>query len=100
MHLQTRPNGYKFRRQHPTGNYILDFYCHALRLAIEADRSIHNKEEVIKNDIERQKNLEAAGITFIRFTNKEIMLNLEMVIEKINCFIDEYEKKAHHVKIK
>ena len=93
MHLRTRPKGYKFRRQHPVGNYILDFYCHALKLAIEVDGSIHNEEEVIQADNERQKNLEAEDIRFIRFTNKEIMINLHEVIGKINFVIDECSQK-------
>jgi len=93
MHLRTRPKGYKFRRQHPVGNYILDFYCHALKLAIEVDGSIHNEEEVIQADNERQKNLETEGIKFIRFTNKEIMINLHEVIGKINFVIDECSEK-------
>jgi cyclase len=93
MHLRTRPKGYKFRRQHPTKNYILDFYCHALKLAIEADGEIHNEKDIMLADVERQKNLEAAGIKFIRFTNEEITNNLNSVIEKLNFVIDEQAKK-------
>ena len=90
MHLRTKPKGYKFRRQHPVANYILDFYCHALKLAIEVDGSIHNEIEVIQSDISRREYLELAGIQFIRFTNEEIKLHLETVIEKINSFIEVY----------
>ena len=61
MHLRTRPKGYKFRRQHPAGNYILDFYCHSLKLAIEADGLIHNEKEVIQADNERQSVMEREG---------------------------------------
>src|SRR5664279_1481205 len=67
MYLRTRPGGYKFRRQHPALNYILDFYCHLLKLAIEVDGSIHDEKDIIAADIARQKNLEAQGINFIRF---------------------------------
>jgi len=94
-YLKTKPNGYKFRRQHPAANYILDFYCHALKLAIEADGSIHNEKDIIASDIERQKNIEVQGIQFIRFTNKEIILNLETVIENIDLVIVEYSKKQN-----
>ncbi|MFT3937106.1 MAG: endonuclease domain-containing protein [Chitinophagaceae bacterium] len=87
MHLRTKPFGYKFRRQHPAGNYIVDFYSHALKLAIEADGSIHNDPEVMQADIERQKNLEAHGIQFIRFTNEEIIHHLDKVIEEISVVI-------------
>ncbi len=57
-YLKTKPLGFKFRRQHPYYNYILDFYCHKLKLIIEVDGSIHDDEEIIKKDIERQKILE------------------------------------------
>jgi len=88
MHLRTKPKEYKFRRQHPAGNYILDFYCHALKLAIEADGDIHNKEKVREADRERQKNLESEGIYVIRFTNKEILMNMKSVTEQINATLD------------
>jgi very-short-patch-repair endonuclease len=94
MHLRTKPKGYEFRRQHPAFNYILDFYCHALRLAIEVDGSMHDEREIMQNDMERQRNLETQGVKFIRFTNEEIMLNLEEVIEKIDFVIDECQEKA------
>jgi cyclase len=57
-YLKTKPFGYKFRRQHPYSIYILDFYCHSLKLVIEVDGSIHNLAEVKENDIIRQKLLE------------------------------------------
>ena len=88
MHLRTKPRGYKFRRQHPAGNYILDFYCHALKIAIEVDGNIHNEEKTQEADYERQKNLEAEGICVIRFSNKAVMTNIEYVNEQINAAID------------
>ena len=87
MHLRTRPQGCKFRRQHPAGNYILDFYCHALALAIEVDGSIHNEPEIAKADIERQHFLESGGIQFIRFTNEQVKLHIEDVVNKIDAAI-------------
>ena len=62
--------GAKFRRQHPLGIYIADFYCHQHKLVIELDGGIHLKPDVQSNDIERQLNLEADGIRIIRFNNK------------------------------
>jgi cyclase len=53
-YLRTKPVGFKFRRQHPSSVYILDFYCHQLKLAIEVDGSIHDVEEVKKNGQIRQ----------------------------------------------
>ena len=54
-YLKTKPLGIKFRRQHPFSIYILDFYCHSLKLVIEVDGSIHNLDEVKKNDIVQTK---------------------------------------------
>lgn len=83
-YLKNNQSGYRFRRQHPLGNYIVDFYCHKLKLIIEADGSIHNSKEAKIADEERQKNLEAEGIKVIRFTNDEIIKNIESVMERIN----------------
>ena len=60
-HLKGQQLGVKFRRQHPLGIYIADFYCHKHKLVIELDGSIHNRIDVAQNDIERQINLELDG---------------------------------------
>jgi imidazole glycerol-phosphate synthase subunit HisF len=73
----------KFRRQHPVSVYIADFYCHSQKLIIEIDGSIHNLPGIIENDEARQKDLEELGIRVIRFTNKDILSNLETAITKI-----------------
>ncbi len=75
--------GIKFRRQHPAAIYVLDFYAHKIKLAIEIDGGIHTLEEVKRNDAERQLYLESLGIHFLRFTNGQVIHNLEYVIEKI-----------------
>jgi len=75
--------GYKFRRQHPFGKYIPDFYCHKAKLCIEVDGSIHRDEEVKKFDEIRQEAIESCGIKVIRFTNNEIMNDSEKVLGKI-----------------
>ncbi len=85
-HLRNNQMGYKFRRQHPTGNFIVDFYCHQLKLVIEIDGSIHNEKSVQESDEERQKILEAYGLTVIRFTNDEVLKNANEVIENIKSF--------------
>jgi len=75
--------GAKFRRQHPLGIYIADFYCHQHKLIIEIDGSIHSLPEIIKNDLERQINLERDGMRFLRFKNEEIFNHLEKVLDTI-----------------
>jgi len=86
-YLRERPFGYKFRRQHPISIYIVDFYCHRLKLVIEVDGNIHTNVDIQKRDIERQKNLELEGISFIRFTNKDIEKDLGNVIRRIEEYI-------------
>lgn len=87
--LKGKQLGLKFRRQHPISSYIADFYCHEAKLIIELDGSIHQIPEIIKNDIERQKNIEELGITVLRFTNKELHNNLNVVLDKIKQTIQE-----------
>lgn len=86
-YLRQKPFGYKFRRQHPIGIYIADFYCHALRLIIEIDGSIHDVIDVQEHDKERQNNLEKDGLTFIRFTNQEVEKKFEKVISEIEEYL-------------
>ena len=92
-HLKTKPNGFKFRRQHPLGIYIADFYCHKLKLVIELDGSIHDNEEVKLNDEIRQKFIEEDGILVMRFKNEEILKDIQnvlrIVLEKCNELVSE-----------
>ena len=90
--------GIKFRRQHPAANYILDFYAHKIKLAIELDGSIHLKEEVKINDAERQNYLESIGIHFLRFTNDEVLHDLDNVIQKIKDKINMTLNSQSNVK--
>ena len=86
-YLRQKPGGFKFRRQHPLGLYIVDFYCHKVKLVIEVDGSIHDIEEVKVHDEIRQKQLESEGLTVIRFRNVEITKSSEVVIENINSLL-------------
>ena len=88
-YLKTKPSGYKFRRQHPIGIYIVDFYCHKLKLVIEADGSIHNVKEVKEHDKERQIALEENNIKVIRFTNADILNEMKTVIDRIQKMMYE-----------
>ena len=84
LHLRKDLNGYKFRRQHPISVYIADFYCHNAKLIIELDGSIHNQDDVKKNDMTRKEDLEKWGYSVIRFTNVEVFKQLELVIKEIS----------------
>ncbi|MDD5769957.1 MAG: endonuclease domain-containing protein [Candidatus Gracilibacteria bacterium] len=76
-------HGLKFRRQHSIGRYILDFYCSELKLCIEIDGDNHFESEGIEYDNIRTEFVETVGIKVIRFTNKEIMENIEGVLESL-----------------
>lgn len=80
-------NGYKFRRQHSVGYYILDFYCPEVKLAIELDGDSHFNPQGKAYDKERDIYLSAHGIVVMRFTNDEVTNNLNAVIEKIVEFL-------------
>lgn len=93
-YLKDSPSGIKFRRQHPASNYVLDFYAHKLKLAIEIDGSIHELEDVKRNDIERQSNLESLGIKFLRFSNDRVFKETDLVIKEI---IEEIERSMQFI---
>jgi very-short-patch-repair endonuclease len=73
--------GRHFRRQHPYGIYVLDFYCFEANLAIEIDGKIHLSHQ--KYDVERTKFLESSGLKIIRFKNSDVENRIEWVLEKI-----------------
>ena len=81
--LKLKPFGLKFRRQHPINKYILDFYCHQKRLSIEIDGGYHLKKEQKEKDYERTKYLKSVGIKEIRFTNQDVLENLDDIKSKI-----------------
>jgi very-short-patch-repair endonuclease len=74
-------DGYKFRRQHPIGRFILDFYCHEARLVVELDGESHAFQE--EYDAARTEWLEAQGLRVLRFPNQVVMKNMEGVLETI-----------------
>ena len=75
--------GYKFRRQHSFGPYILDFYCAESRLAIELDGGQHYTAEGRESDDERTRYLSGADIRVIRFSNHDALTNAEGVVQTL-----------------
>jgi len=75
--------GVKFRRQYGVGQFVIDFYCTELKLAIEVDGESHFQDGAQEYDWERQAFIESVGIRFLRFTNDEVYGNLEGVLERI-----------------
>src|SRR3954468_12104466 len=70
--LRERPGGLKFRRQHPAGPYVLDFYCETAKLAIEVDGAVHERGSAPVRDGERDAWLETAGIRTCRVPAAEV----------------------------
>ena len=86
--------GYDFHRQKPIDEYIVDFYCPVLKLAIEIDGDSHvfRKEQ----DAIRQQNLEQIGIQFLRFDDLDIKFRMQDVLDTIRKWIEDLENKAIH----
>ena len=82
--------GYDFDRQRPIHNYIVDFYCKDLMLALEVDGESHYGNE--KKDIKRQRKIESYGVRFLRFDDMEVRYKMEKVLEKIGNWIDENKR--------
>ena len=84
--------GYDFHRQKPLNNYIVDFYCNELMLAIEIDGSSHDTEERQGEDKIRQEILEELGIIFLRFRNEEVKISTDEVVSEIKDWIVKNNK--------
>lgn len=84
--------GYDFHRQKPIDNYILDFFCYDLMLGIEVDGYSHEILEVHNKDIVKEKRMNELGITILRFSDFEVLRDMENVIRAIEFYILEFEK--------
>ncbi len=81
--------GVRFSRQVPIDQYIVDFYCKDLKLAIEVDGSINLEESQVKRDKIRQKRLESLGVNVIRFEDFDVKNNLSFVLEELKSIVEE-----------
>ena len=79
---------YKFRRQHPIGPYVLDFYCPTACLAIEVDGSGHNFATAQEHDSSRQTYLAESGIRLLRFYNQEVYQEFDGVLQAVWFALD------------
>lgn len=85
-HIRKKALGVEFHRQVTILEYIVDFYCHELALAIEVDGNIH--EFRFLEDSQRQEAIEKYGVTFVRFSNEEINTNLFGVLSSLENIIN------------
>lgn len=81
--LRARPNGLKFRRQHPVGPYILDFYCESARVGIELDGMAHDMGDNPNRDAARDAWLAGVGISVIRVAAREVLGSLDVVVKLV-----------------
>jgi very-short-patch-repair endonuclease len=81
--IKQKQLGVRFSRQIPIDNYIVDFYCKDLQLAIEIDGDSHDHgDQMIKDQI-RQKRLESLGVRFLRFDDRDVKRDMRWVVEEI-----------------
>ena len=81
--LRKRPDGFKFRRQHPAGDYVMDFFCPAAGLCIEVDGEAHDRAGRPARDAERDAFLEKCDVVTLRIPAKEVFQNLQGVVDMI-----------------
>lgn len=81
--LRSKKFGVKFRRQFNIGYYIVDFYCHELKLIIELDGSIHGEEEIKRKDSIRENYLKEKGYIVVRYTNEQLKYEKSAVLQDI-----------------
>ena len=94
QYLKDSGLGHKFRRQHGIGVYVVDFYCPRKRLAIEVDGKSHLTPEGKKHDATRAVFLDHACINVLRFTNDEVVDELDRVLEKIKQTLSEIKMET------
>ena len=90
--------GFKFRRQHPLGQYIVDFCCPRRRLVVELDGGVHGQPSQANRDSRRDAHLENMGYTVARFPNGMVLEAPELFVEKVlsivwsqpDAFADEW----------
>ena len=81
--------GVRFRRQYGIGNYIADFYCPEFKIVIEIDGGQHFEDEGLEYDRVRENDMKNLGIKTLRFTNIDILKNIDGVLEQIKIEIDD-----------
>ena len=87
--IRNKQLGVKFRRQQGIGRYIADFYCAELNLVIEIDGDSHFEQNAEKYDLERNNFMNGLGIRVLRFTNREIVENLDGVLLVLKEIIEQ-----------
>ncbi len=92
--IKSKQLGYKFRRQYSIGPYIVDFYCPKLRLILEIDGDSHTEDANIKRDCVRTKYLTDCNLKIKRYTNRDVLYNLDGVLDDLTKCINFLEKNT------
>lgn len=87
--LKGKQLGFQFSRQIPIDNFIVDFYCKDLMLALEIDGSSHHPEIQQIKDKVRQERLESLGVHFLRFDDLDVKKNIKWVVNEIYQWIED-----------
>lgn len=96
--LRKRPGGFKYRRQHPAGIYVLDFYCASVRLAIEVDGFAHDSARAAKADEARAHFLRSQHVATLRVPAKAVLDDLEAVLTRITMVCEGRAEKMQQRK--
>lgn len=87
-------HGFDFDRQRPIDNFIVDFYCKELNLAIEIDGDSHDYK--YEEDVIRQKKLESLGVHFLRFLDMDVKKDMNNVLREIEHWVLEHQEPTHN----
>jgi very-short-patch-repair endonuclease len=82
----------KFRRQHPIGPFVLDFYCHSARLGIEIDGDIHDTDEARLRDLQREQALTSSGVRMLRLRAGDVERDLGEALHRIQVALEAAER--------
>ena len=83
--LRKKPDGVQFRRQHPAGPYVLDFFCATASLAVEIDGESHDFGDRPQRDLRRDEWLKGQGVNVLRIPAVEVLKNLDGVLQAISA---------------
>jgi len=86
--------GYDFHRQKPIDEFIVDFFCKKLQLAIELDGYSHEILEVWKKDVKKTKKLNSLGVRVLRFSDYQVMNDIENVLRALEDYILTFEENG------
>lgn len=90
--LKGKKLGLKFRRQHPIGHFIADFYCHELKLVVEVDGEIHQQKDQAEYDQGRDYEMKELGLNIIRLSNDQIRKDINGSVNKIKDKCQKLQK--------